>query len=165
MCHHFFSALEKIRRGVSLAGKTQNALCCPSSQGDSSCTLGANQQAPGRQEWMPLRWLREAVQRELKTLKLVLGKLLVFRSDLHIYTLSTRTLNPKLQWDWSVVCYCSSISVQFPAVNAAPSLVSIPDKSCQLSFPRSLCCLKIPPTSVFAKLVNTELSLRSCGAK
>lgn len=99
---------------------------------------------------------------ELKTVKLGLGKLLVFRSDLHIYTLSTRTLNPQLQWDSSVVCYCSSISVQFPAVNAAPSLVSIPDKSCQLSFPRSLCCLKIPPTSVFAKLVNKELSPRSC---
>lgn len=42
----------------------------------------------------------------LKTVKLFLGKLLVFRSDLHIYTLSTHTLNPQLQWEMRIACYC-----------------------------------------------------------
>lgn len=98
----------------------------------------------------------------LETVKLVLGTFLVFRSDLHIYNLSTRTLNPQLQWDIELPVIASSFSVQFPVVNAARSLVSIPVKPCQLSFLRSLCCLKITPTSVFAKLVHKEPFLRNC---
>ena len=42
----------------------------------------------------------------LTTVKLFLGKLLFFRSDLHINTLFTRTLNPQLQWEMRIVCYC-----------------------------------------------------------
>lgn len=42
----------------------------------------------------------------LKTVKPFLGKILVLRSDLHVYTLCTHTFNPQLQWDVSIACSC-----------------------------------------------------------
>lgn len=50
---------------------------------------------------------RSSRYRRIEDSKTFLGTFLVFRSDWHIYTLSTRTLNPQLQWDMSIACSCT----------------------------------------------------------
>jgi len=80
----------------------------------------------------------------LKTVKLFLGKLLIFRSDLHIYTLPTCRVNPSCNGTQALPVTASSVSVQFPVVKAARSLVSVPVKSCQLSFQGRCAVLKHP---------------------
>lgn len=88
--------------------------------------------------------------RGLKIIERFSGKVLFFRSDLHIYPLSLHTL--WLSQTRGLPVTASSLPMKCPVPNAASSLVSIPVKPCQLSFLRSSVLTSNPPSSVFVKL-------------
>lgn len=133
--------------GQKAAGADSHGAARGSSVGEPGCRQGGEKSCD-----LHGSYKNQCRYRRIEDDRTVFGKIFVFQvRSAYLYPLCTYNISGCSQTRGLPVT-ASSIPVKCPVPNAASSLVSIPVKSCQLSFLRSSVPTSNPPTSVFVKL-------------